>query len=240
MNSERLTSQQLHVSKEHRRAGGQTKASVTRPCRVVLIDIVEKLNRLTAGQQLSASQSTVNLSSTSASDVIVKGNYWKMLVLGLTEIDLYLTIFTILKFGNASPTDSFNSQVCDRHHQNIIVLEFHFSNSSFNKKIGIPMNKTLILNVIEASHSRLIKIWNYHLFCRSRQWFVSQSLTLLLVPITSLELFLYTIKFNMYDAKNLLHKSIPYNDARTGAEGYTLKLKMLKHFFVKIWSQGPL
>ena len=75
MNSERLTSQQLHVSKEHRRAGGQTKASVTRPCRVVLIDIVEKLNRLTAGQQLSASQSTVDLSSTSASDVIVKGNY---------------------------------------------------------------------------------------------------------------------------------------------------------------------
>ena len=75
MNSERLTSQQLHVSKDKRCADRITKASVTRPCRVVLIDIVEKLNRLTAGQQLSASQSTVDLSSTSASDVIVKGNY---------------------------------------------------------------------------------------------------------------------------------------------------------------------
>ena len=75
MNCERLTSQQCYVSKENQGADGITKASVTRPCRVVLIDIVEKLNRLTAGQQLSASPSTVDLSSTSASDVIVKGNY---------------------------------------------------------------------------------------------------------------------------------------------------------------------
>ena len=75
MNSERLTSQQCYVSKDKRRADRITKASVTRPCRVILIDIVEKLNRLTAGQQLSASPSTVDLSSTSASDVIVKGNY---------------------------------------------------------------------------------------------------------------------------------------------------------------------
>ena len=75
MNSERFTSQQLYVSKEHRHAGGQTKASVTRPCRVILIDIVEKLNRLTAGEKVSANPSTVDLSSTSASDVIVKGNY---------------------------------------------------------------------------------------------------------------------------------------------------------------------
>ena len=33
--------------------------------------------------------------------------------------------------------------------------------------------------------------------------------------------------------QKVLHKTSPYNDARTGAEGYTLKLKMLKHFLLK-------
>ena len=39
--------------------------------------------------------------------------------------------------------------------------------------------------------------------------------------------------------QKVLHKTSPYNDARTGAEGYTLELKLLKHFFVKIWNQCP-
>ena len=99
MNSERLTSQQCYVSKENRRADRQTKASVTRPCRVMLIDIVEKLNRLTAGEKVSASQSTVDLSSTSASDVIVKGNYLKSACLRPQQINHSFSILPHLKIS---------------------------------------------------------------------------------------------------------------------------------------------